>query len=237
MELLGEPLPRVRDKARPALHELDRDWLAASPFCLVATSDEQGRCDVSPKGDPAGFVKVLDDTTIAIPERLGNKRADGYQNVLSNPHVGLLFLIPGRGDTLRVNGRAHLVSDAPWFDAMVVQGHRPVLALVVEIDEVFGHCAKAFMRSKLWHPETWDPLAVGSRPQIAKAPQRPPASNDARERDNGHGLHGGARRRVERQHHGPRATRGLHRGARALLRRAVLHRPLLSSPTGRDRRP
>ncbi len=173
VDLLGEPLPRVRDKARPALHELDRDWLAASPFCLVATSDEQGRCDVSPKGDPAGFVKVFDDTTIALPERRGNKRADGYKNILANPHVGLLFLIPGRGDTLRVNGRAHLVSDAPWFDDMVVKGHRPVLALVVEIDEVFGHCAKAFMRSQLWHPSTWDPLAVGSRPQIAKALERP----------------------------------------------------------------
>ena len=173
VDLLGEPLPRVRDKARPALHHLDRDWLAASPFCLVATSDEQGRCDVSPKGDPAGFVRVLDDTTIAIPERRGNKRADGYRNILANPHVGLLFLIPGRGDTLRINGRAHLVSDAPWFDDMVVKGHRPVLALVVEIDEVFGHCAKAFMRSQLWHPSTWDPLAVGSRPQIAKALERP----------------------------------------------------------------
>jgi PPOX class probable FMN-dependent enzyme len=173
VDLLGEPLPRVRDKARPSLHDLDRDWLAASPFCLVATSDEQGRCDVSPKGDPAGFVRVLDDTTIAIPERRGNKRADGYKNILANPHVGLLFLIPGRGDTLRINGRAHLVSDAPWFDDMVVKGHRPVLALVVEIDEVFGHCAKAFMRSQLWHPSTWDPLAVGSRPQIAKALERP----------------------------------------------------------------
>ena len=173
VDLLGEPLPRVRDKARPALHELDRDWLAASPFCLVASSDEHGRCDVSPKGDPAGFVKVLDDTTIAIPERRGNKRADGYKNILANPHVGLLFVIPGRGDTLRINGRAHLVSDAPWFDDLVVKGHRPVLAMVVEIDEVFGHCAKAFMRSRLWHTDTWNPMAVGSRPQIAKALERP----------------------------------------------------------------
>ncbi len=182
VDLLGEPLPRVRDKARPALHELDRDWLAASPFCLVATSDEQGRCDVSPKGDPAGFVKVIDDTTIAIPERRGNKRADGYKNILANPHVGLLFVVPGRGDTLRINGRAHLVSDAPWFEDLVVKGHRPVLALVVEVDEVFGHCAKAFMRSKLWHPETWDPMAVGSRPQIAKALERPEDSIEELER-------------------------------------------------------
>ncbi|GAB3450248.1 pyridoxamine 5'-phosphate oxidase family protein [Phycicoccus ginsengisoli] len=180
--LLGEPLPRVRDKARPALHELDRQWLAASPFCLVATSAADGSCDVSPKGDPPGFVRVLDDTTVAVPERRGNKRADGYRNVLSNPHVGLVSVIPGRGDTLRINGRAHLVSDAPWFDHMVVEGHRPVLALVVEVDEVFHHCAKAFMRSRLWHPETWDPMAVGSRPQIAKALERPEDSVEELER-------------------------------------------------------
>jgi PPOX class probable FMN-dependent enzyme len=180
--LLGEPLPRVRDKARPSLHELDREWLAASPFCLVATSASDGSCDVSPKGDPAGdLVHVIDDTTLALAERPGNRRADGYRNILENPHVGLVFLIPGRGDTLRVNGRAHLVSDAPWFDDMVVKGHRPVLALVVDVEEVFHHCAKAFMRSKLWHPDTWNPLAVGSRPQIAKALERPDESVEALE--------------------------------------------------------
>jgi PPOX class probable FMN-dependent enzyme len=171
--LLGEPLPRVRDKVRPRLHPLDRDWIAASPFCLLATSDRAGRCDVSPKGDPNGFVKVLDDTTLAIPERKGNRRADGYRNILENPHVGLLFVIPGRGDTLRVNGRARLVSDAPWFDDLVVQGHRPVLATVVEVEEVFHHCAKAFLRSRLWDWQTWEPGAVASRPKIAQALERP----------------------------------------------------------------
>jgi uncharacterized protein len=173
VDLLGEPLPRVRDKVRPSLHDIDREWIAASPFCLVATSGPDGSCDVSPKGDPAGFVKVLDDTTLALPERKGNKRADGYRNIIANPHVGMLFVVPGRGDTLRVNGRAHLVSDALWFDDLVVKGHRPVLATIVEIEQVFYHCAKAFMRSQLWHPDTWDPLAVGSRPQIAKALERP----------------------------------------------------------------
>ena len=156
--LLGEPLPRVRDKARPALADRDRDWLAASPFCVVATADADGRCDASPKGDPAGrLVHVIDDRTLAIAERPGNKRADGYRNILENPHVGLNFLIPGRGDTLRINGRARLVSDAPFFDEMLVKGHRPVLAVVVEIDEVFHHCQKAFLRSGLWDPATWDP--------------------------------------------------------------------------------
>ena len=180
--LVGEPLPRVRDKTRAALHELDREWIAASPFCLVATADADGRCDVSPKGDPVGFVAVLDDRTIAIPERPGNRRADGFRNILANPQVGVLFVIPGRGDTLRVNGRAHLVSGAPWFEKLVVNGHRPVLATVVEVEEVFHHCAKAFMRSHLWHPESWDPLAVGSRPQIAKALERPEDSIEELER-------------------------------------------------------
>lgn len=175
--IVGEPLPRVRDKARSSLHALDRGWLAASPFCLVATADADGRCDVSPKGDPAGsLVHVLDDRTIALPERPGNRRADGLRNVLENPHVGLNFLIPGRGDTLRINGRAQIVRDAPWFDALVVAGHRPALALVVEIEEVFHHCAKAFLRSHLWDPETWDPDAVvPSRAAVAKALERPDA--------------------------------------------------------------
>ncbi|HEU4811425.1 MAG TPA: MSMEG_1061 family FMN-dependent PPOX-type flavoprotein [Nocardioides sp.] len=162
--LVGEPMARVRDKARPALAELDRAWLAASPFCVMATSASDGSCDASPKGDPAGsLVHVIDDKTIAIAERPGNRRTDGYRNVLENPHVGLTFLIPGRGDTLRVNGWARLVSDAPFFDDMVVKGHRPVLAVVVEIDEVFHHCAKAFLRSSLWQPETWDPTGLVPR--------------------------------------------------------------------------
>jgi PPOX class probable FMN-dependent enzyme len=158
VKVIGVPIPRVRDKARTALTDLDRDWLAASPFCVMATSGIDGTCDASPKGDPPGeLVHVLDDVTLALAERPGNRRADGYRNILENPHVGLNFFIPGRGDTLRVNGRARLVSDAPFFDELVVKGHRPVLAVVVEIDELFHHCAKAFLRSGLWDPETWDP--------------------------------------------------------------------------------
>ncbi|WP_435744469.1 pyridoxamine 5'-phosphate oxidase family protein [Nocardioides sp. SYSU DS0663] len=168
--LLGEPHQRARDKARPALLPVDRDWLAASPFCVMSTADAEGRCDASPKGDPAGqLVHVLDDRTIALAERPGNRRADGYRNILVNPQVGLCFVIPGRGDTLRINGRARLVSDAPWFDEMAVKGHRPLLAVVVEIEELFFHCAKAFLRSGLWQPETWDPEAkVPRRALIAK---------------------------------------------------------------------
>jgi PPOX class probable FMN-dependent enzyme len=172
-DLLGEPLPRVADKNRPELHDYDKEWLAASPFCLVATAGADGRCDVSPKGDPPGFTLVLDDRRIAIPERPGNRRADGFHNIIDNPHVGLIYLLPGRTDTLRINGRATLVSDADFFDRMVVKGHRPILAVVVDIEEVFYHCSKAFLRSSLWKPETWAPESAPSRPQIAKAVERP----------------------------------------------------------------
>jgi uncharacterized protein len=171
--VIGTPLPFAAQKVRPALGPIDRAWLARSPFCLVATSDAEGRCDVSPKGDPAGFAHVIDDRTIALPERPGNRRVDGYRNVLANPHVGLIFLVPGRPDTLRVNGRARILRDAPYFDAMVVKGHRPVLALEVAVEEVFYHCPKAFMRSELWRPETWDPQALPSKAQISKAVERP----------------------------------------------------------------
>ena len=112
---------------------------------------------------------VIDDTTIAIPERPGNKRVDGYLNVLQRPYVGTLFLIPGRGDTLRINGTARILADADYFDAMEVQGKRPILALEIDVEEVFFHCAKAFLRSDAWNPESWDPTAVPSVAQIAQA--------------------------------------------------------------------
>jgi hypothetical protein len=154
-ELLGEPIERVAKKERTALHAHDRAWIARSPFCLLATAGADGTCDVSPKGDPAGFVHVLDDTTLAIPDRPGNRRADGFRNLLANPHVGLLFLVPGREETLRVNGRARLLREAPFFDELTVRGHRPTLALVVHVEQVFFHCAKAFKRAALWQPESW----------------------------------------------------------------------------------
>ncbi|MFI7224329.1 pyridoxamine 5'-phosphate oxidase family protein [Nonomuraea angiospora] len=171
-ELLGEVMPRAATKERVRLHERDREWLAASPFCLIATSDDAGACDVSPKGDPAGFVHVIDDTTIAIPDRPGNRRADGFLNVLTNPHVGLIFLIPGRNETLRINGRARLLRDAPFFDEMIVKGHRPHLALVVEIEQIFFHCAKAFLRSELWKPDSWEPEVLPSHARLVKDVQK-----------------------------------------------------------------
>jgi uncharacterized protein len=171
-ELLGAPMPRAVAKERTRLHETDRVWLAASPFCVIATSDSEGRCDASPKGDPAGrLIHVLDDTTIAIAERPGNRRADGYLNILSNPHIGVLSIIPGRSETLRINGRARLLRDAPFFDDLVVRGHRPALVLLVEIEQIFFHCQKAFMRSQLWQADTWHPEALPSHATLVKSVQ------------------------------------------------------------------
>jgi len=167
--IVGEPDKYVANKVKDRLSPIHRDWLAHCPLGFVATTDARGRVDVSPKGDPPGFVHVIDDATIAIPERPGNKRVDGYLNVLAQPHVGTLFLIPGRGDTLRVNGTARILSDADYFDAMTVKGKRPILALEIDVEEVFFHCAKAFLRSDTWDPSTWNPTAVPSVAQLAKA--------------------------------------------------------------------
>jgi PPOX class probable FMN-dependent enzyme len=180
-ELLGEPAQRVLDKDRQAFSPEHYAWLEASPFCLVATSDADGNCDVSPKGDPAGFALVVDDTTLALPERPGNKRADGFSNILKNPHVGLIFFVPGRGDTLRVNGRATLLTDTPYVDQMIVKGHRPSVIVEIAVEQIFFHCSKAFLRSSLWKPETWAPDAVPSRAQIAKSLERPEDSMEVLE--------------------------------------------------------
>jgi uncharacterized protein len=171
--VVGLPIPRIAQKQRPTLDPIDLTWIARAPFVVLATSDADGRCDASPKGDPPGIAHVIDERTLAIPERPGNKRVDGYRNVLTNPHVGLIFIIPGREDTLRVNGRARLVRDAPYFDALQVKGHRPILALEVDVEEVFFHCAKAFLRSGLWKPETWDLEGLPSRAEIAGTLERP----------------------------------------------------------------
>ena len=167
--IVGEPNEYVANKVKNRLTPMHRDWLAHSPLGFLATTDAQGRVDVSPKGDPPGFVHVIDDTTIAIPERPGNKRVDGYLNVLQRPYVGTLFLIPGRGDTLRINGAARVLADADYFDELAVNGKRPILALEIDIEEVFFHCAKAFLRSDTWDPSTWNPTAVPSVAKLAKA--------------------------------------------------------------------
>src|SRR5580698_9229660 len=174
-DLLGRPSGRSVSKERTRLHAVDREWLAISPFCVIATSDAEGNCDASPKGDPAGhLVHVLDDATVAIAERPGNKRADGYLNVLANPHAGIISLVPGRNETLRINGRARLLADAPFFDELAVRGTRPILALLVEIEQIFFHCPKSFMRSSLWQPETWRPDVLPTHAALVKAVQDTP---------------------------------------------------------------
>ncbi|MFA1550318.1 pyridoxamine 5'-phosphate oxidase family protein [Actinomadura chokoriensis] len=168
-EIVQEPPQVIWDKDIGRIDEHARTLIAHSPLVLLATSTPEGTCDVSPRGDPAGSVLVLDDHRLAIADRPGNHRVDSFRNVLHNPHVGLLFLVPGMNETLRVNGRATLVSDAPFFDDLTVKGRRPRLALLVDVEELYMHCAKAFLRSSLWKPETWpDRKTLPTLGQIAK---------------------------------------------------------------------
>jgi PPOX class probable FMN-dependent enzyme len=168
-DIVGHPNDYVANKVGRRLSDLQQDWLRAASLAFVGTVDADGHVDVSPKGDPAGFVHIIDDSTIAIPERPGNKRVDGFLNVLERPRVGTVFVIPGRGDTLRVNGSAKVLADADYFDAMAIKGKRPILALEIAVEEVFFHCAKAFLRSDAWRPESWNPTAVPSVAQLAKS--------------------------------------------------------------------
>ncbi len=163
----GVPRQEILDKHTSYLTPLIEEFIARSPFFLVATADAAGNCDVSPKGDTPGVVKVLDERTIAIPDRLGNRRIDGHRNILENGHVGLIFMIPNVDETLRVNGRCFLTTDPDLLETMALQGRAPKLAIVVEIDEVYMHCARSFLRSGLWKPETWpDADAVPSMAAI-----------------------------------------------------------------------
>lgn len=172
-ELVKEPPQTAWDKDIARLDEHARTIIAHSPFLLLATSDSDGTCDVSPRGDPAGSVLVLDDQTLVLADRPGNHRLDSFRNLLHNPQAGLLFLVPGMNETLRVNGRATLVSDAPFFDDLTVKGKRPYLAVVVHVEELYMHCAKAFLRSSLWKPETWpDRKSLPTLGRIAKDQMR-----------------------------------------------------------------
>ncbi len=172
----GEPSPEILAKHTSYLTPLLVRFIETAPFFLLATADDEGACDVSPRGDPPGAVVVLDERTIAIPDRLGNRRADGHRNLLANPHVGLLFVVPNVDETVRLNGRAFLTTEPELLDRMSQRGRSPKLAIVVEVDEVYVHCARSFLRSGLWKPETWpDPdgvptLAAMSREQKGLPP-------------------------------------------------------------------
>ncbi|MCR9139464.1 MAG: pyridoxamine 5'-phosphate oxidase family protein [Alphaproteobacteria bacterium] len=153
--ITGHASPNVREKVMTALSQHGRDFIAKSPFLLIGSADEMGFGDVSPKGDPPGFVKIIDDRTLAIPDRPGNRLADTLENVLSNPQVGLLFLIPGKNETLRVNGTVTIVHDEPLRQSMAIRGRAPALVMVVDIKEVYFHCSRCMVRSSLWRPELW----------------------------------------------------------------------------------
>lgn len=132
-----------------------RAWIERSPFVVISTIDRNGRMDVSPKGDPPGFVKVLDEKTLAIPDRLGNQRADSFLNIIDNPRIGLMFIIPRRGEVVRVSGSAQIVRDPPLLQSMAVDGRVPLLATLVRVEEAFYHCSKAMIRSRMWTPDNW----------------------------------------------------------------------------------
>ena len=170
--VIGEPTPIVRSKVSDRLNVATRPFIERSPFVCLATSDELGNCDVSPRGDPAGFVRILDDRTLLVPERPGNRLADSLRNILRNPHVGLLFVIPGVTDTFRVNGRATITTDAALLEPCIVEGKRPKLGILVDIDAAYTQCSKAFLRSRLWDPTLHlDRAALPTNGEVHKAMQ------------------------------------------------------------------
>src|SRR5262245_16475318 len=166
-EVLGHPSHYVIDKVVSTLDEHCRAFIAKSPFVLLASSDARGAVDISPKGDPPGFVQVLDDHTVAIPDRPGNRRADTFRNILQNPKVGLFFLIPGKQETLRMSGTAMIVRDLWLREHLTMQGKIPNFVLVVTIEEAFFHCAKCIIRSHLWEADHWPHLE--GLPSLARA--------------------------------------------------------------------
>ena len=158
-ERMGDPGAMVPLKVWPELEGPAQEYIQTSPFLLLATSDGEGNVDVSPKGDGPGFVAVEDTRTLLIPDRRGNKLLFGLQNILQNPHVGIIFLKPGTEETLRVNGQAELTADPAILDRLSARGQAANLAIRVHIDECFFHCAKAFKRARLWEPESWPEAA------------------------------------------------------------------------------
>ena len=156
--LYREPSALVRGKKVSRIDDVTRRFVVGSPFLLLATADADGNCDVSPRGGPPGFVHVLDDRRLAIPDLSGNNLLDSLANIVTNPHVGLLFLIPGRDETLRVEGSAVLTTDASLLAQWDDELRTPRLAIVVEVNTLFIHCAKSFRRGRVWDPESWDEL-------------------------------------------------------------------------------
>lgn len=153
--MMGFPSELVKNKTISIIDDHCRNFISKSPFLVLSTSDKAGYCDVSPRGDLPGFVHMLNEHQLVIPERPGNKRMDSMRNILSNPRVGLIFFIPGLGETLRVNGQATLIKDPEILECMSVKGKSPLVGIAVDVEECFIHCAKAFIRSGLWDPSSW----------------------------------------------------------------------------------
>jgi PPOX class probable FMN-dependent enzyme len=152
-EMIGTPAELVVSKIRDRLNPLTRQFIERSPFVCVATARPDGGLDVSPRGDPAGFVRILDDRTLLLPDRPGNRIADSLTNLLADPRIAVLFLIPGIGETFRVNGRAEIVDDPELLAQSAVEGKVPRLGILVSIEEAYTQCPKALIRSDLWNPE------------------------------------------------------------------------------------
>ncbi len=170
--LIGEPSAQTCAKISDRLNAMTRLFIERSPFLCLATSDASGHCDLSPRGDPAGFVRILDERTLLIPDRPGNRIADSLRNILANPHVGLLFIVPGLTDTFRVNGRATLTVDAELLAPCAVEGKAPRLGILVDIAEAYTQCSKAFLRSQLWDPTRHtDPASMPTPGQVHRAVQ------------------------------------------------------------------
>ncbi|MFI5844708.1 MSMEG_1061 family FMN-dependent PPOX-type flavoprotein [Catenuloplanes sp. NPDC051500] len=170
-EYVKRPLRLIAEKGIDHIDAESRRFIELSPFFLVATASKQGFCDVSPRGDPPGSAAlVLDEHTLAFPDRKGNRRLDSLENILRNPHVGLLFIVPGSGDTLRVNGSARIVAEAPYAERLAVQGVTPQLTVEVRVEELFLHCSRAFVRASLWDTDTWPRRAdVPTAGRLAKS--------------------------------------------------------------------
>lgn len=166
-EIMGYPTEIVTSKTIDFIDENCRVFIEKSPFISIASSDLNGNLDVSPKGDPAGFVKILNDKTLAIPDRPGNRKADTFTNIIQNPNVGLIFLIPGIKETLRVNGEAKIVTDKNVLELLSHKGKLPTFAIIVNVKEAFMHCAKCIIRSNLWM--NIDDTKERSVPSLAKA--------------------------------------------------------------------
>ena len=165
-EIYGEPMERSVKKQLTRLDRHCRNFVALSPFLVIASSDPAGRCDASPKGDMPGFVRVVDDTTLLIPDRLGNNRVDTLSNLLLRPGVGLIFFVPGINETLRVNGRAQVTTDPALLEPLAVNGKVPRSGILVAAEEIYFHCGKALIRSDLWNPKKH--VARGSWPSLGR---------------------------------------------------------------------